>query len=155
MFFFFKQKTAYEMRISDWSSDVCSSDLAIDRQLHRPIPPPRVGASECNASTLLLRAADAADDQRSFRWNEVPVRPCSFDPESLASAVACGGRERPWRPPLLPYEQIHIFGFVTRFFAGLLGFYGNCGKENRRHPRLPQVIHFSAVIQLKIGRAHV
>src|SRR3546814_3373583 len=26
-FFFFKQKTAYEMRISDWSSDVCSSDL--------------------------------------------------------------------------------------------------------------------------------
>src|SRR3546814_5734094 len=31
-FFFFKQKTAYEMRISDWSSDVCSSDLhAVDR----------------------------------------------------------------------------------------------------------------------------
>src|SRR3546814_3637346 len=28
LFFFFKQKTAYEMRISDWSSDVCSSDLA-------------------------------------------------------------------------------------------------------------------------------
>src|SRR3546814_17363508 len=28
MIFFFKQKTAYEMRISDWSSDVCSSDLA-------------------------------------------------------------------------------------------------------------------------------
>src|SRR3546814_10093432 len=31
-FFFFKQKTAYEMRISDWSSDVCSSDL-IDRSM--------------------------------------------------------------------------------------------------------------------------
>src|SRR3546814_2707881 len=30
MFFFFKQKTAYEMRISDWSSDVCSSDLRIE-----------------------------------------------------------------------------------------------------------------------------
>src|SRR3546814_11308663 len=29
-FFFFKQKTAYEMRISDWSSDVCSSDLPVD-----------------------------------------------------------------------------------------------------------------------------
>src|SRR3546814_10839205 len=27
LFFFFKQKTAYELRISDWSSDVCSSDL--------------------------------------------------------------------------------------------------------------------------------
>src|SRR3546814_19158592 len=35
MFFFFKQKTAYEMRISDWSSDVCSSDLLLyeDTQL--------------------------------------------------------------------------------------------------------------------------
>src|SRR3546814_7803188 len=31
IFFFFKQKTAYEMRISDWSSDVCSSDLKLDR----------------------------------------------------------------------------------------------------------------------------
>src|SRR3546814_17100363 len=30
LFFFFKQKTAYEMRISDWSSDVCSSDLEGD-----------------------------------------------------------------------------------------------------------------------------
>src|SRR3546814_301487 len=29
LFFFFKQKTAYEMRISDWSSDVCSSDLGV------------------------------------------------------------------------------------------------------------------------------
>src|SRR3546814_9365097 len=34
LFFFFKQKTAYEMRISDWSSDVCSSDL------HSPRTPP-------------------------------------------------------------------------------------------------------------------
>src|SRR3546814_3577790 len=32
LFFFFKQKTAYEMRISDWSSDVCSSDLMTTRK---------------------------------------------------------------------------------------------------------------------------
>src|SRR3546814_5980798 len=32
LFFFFKQKTAYEMRISDWSSDVCSSDLSKTRE---------------------------------------------------------------------------------------------------------------------------
>src|SRR3546814_7954188 len=37
-FFFFKQKTAYEMRISDWSSDVCSSDL------RRPAPAGGAGA---------------------------------------------------------------------------------------------------------------
>src|SRR3546814_2002677 len=39
VFFFFKQKTAYEMRISDWSSDVCSSDLVhpgIGRWRHDP-----------------------------------------------------------------------------------------------------------------------
>src|SRR3546814_3666380 len=35
VFFFFKQKTAYEMRISDWSSDVCSSDLHHAAQLRR------------------------------------------------------------------------------------------------------------------------
>src|SRR3546814_5268502 len=35
MFFFFKQKTAYEMRISDWSSDVCSSDLSISTRRRR------------------------------------------------------------------------------------------------------------------------
>src|SRR3546814_1420470 len=37
-FFFFKQKTAYEMRISDWSSDVCSSDLSFISPSQ--IPPP-------------------------------------------------------------------------------------------------------------------
>src|SRR3546814_5634281 len=40
IFFFFKQKTAYEMRISDWSSDVCSSDLCaggeFDEDRQRP-----------------------------------------------------------------------------------------------------------------------
>src|SRR3546814_1991228 len=40
MFFFCKQKTAYELRISDWSSDVCSSDLPVDIIL--PILPRRV-----------------------------------------------------------------------------------------------------------------
>src|SRR3546814_3998675 len=39
VFFFFKQKTAYEMRISDWSSDVCSSDL----NFHHITQPPTFG----------------------------------------------------------------------------------------------------------------
>src|SRR3546814_2290908 len=37
VFFFFKQKTAYEMRISDWSSDVCSSDLIKGAIARNPI----------------------------------------------------------------------------------------------------------------------
>src|SRR3546814_1416661 len=35
--FFFKQKTAYEMRISDWSSDVCSSDLGEGVEIGNPL----------------------------------------------------------------------------------------------------------------------
>src|SRR3546814_4245698 len=50
-FFFFKQKTAYEMRISDWSSDVCSSDLSPGRRPRAPIDTPldktSVKATEC------------------------------------------------------------------------------------------------------------
>src|SRR3546814_10532171 len=45
MFVFFKQKTAYEMRISDWSSDVCSSDLTACQTpapAPEPAPPPPV-----------------------------------------------------------------------------------------------------------------
>src|SRR3546814_5475203 len=49
--FFFKQKTAYEMRISDWSSDVCSSDLAEQLRVHRVTPHqkawPPAGVGEC------------------------------------------------------------------------------------------------------------
>src|SRR3546814_8136960 len=38
LFFFFKQKTAYEMRISDWSSDVCSSDLSARKRGENTMP---------------------------------------------------------------------------------------------------------------------
>src|SRR3546814_16529916 len=40
--FFFKQKTAYEMRISDWSSDVCSSDLSHSGRKRLPSNPPLI-----------------------------------------------------------------------------------------------------------------
>src|SRR3546814_13819592 len=43
--FFFKQKTAYEMRISDWSSDVCSSDLQHQRIVER-LEPDAAGAAD-------------------------------------------------------------------------------------------------------------
>src|SRR3546814_7790205 len=42
VFFFFKQKTAYERRISDWSSDVCSSDLGSGLSLSQPSLGPKV-----------------------------------------------------------------------------------------------------------------
>src|SRR3546814_15739155 len=49
-FFFFKQKTAYEMRISDWSSDVCSSDLLLTGYV------PQTGSRRMLITALLLAA---------------------------------------------------------------------------------------------------
>src|SRR3546814_6728118 len=76
VFFFFKQKTAYEMRISDWSSDVCSSDLAIIDGGHaynqRPIDLTRrtAGKALCEESR---RARRAGQHQRSGRVLVQPV----------------------------------------------------------------------------------
>src|SRR3546814_8423031 len=50
--FFFKQKTAYEMRISDWSSDVCSSDLRIVRETPRGVSMVLGPAGEVLGDTL-------------------------------------------------------------------------------------------------------
>src|SRR3546814_8813026 len=62
-FFFFKQKTAYEMRISDWSSDVCSSDLGARR----------LGLAKGGRGTLEDAQAAAATGQIALSqvWAEV------------------------------------------------------------------------------------
>src|SRR3546814_11254631 len=59
-FFFFKQKTAYEMRISDWSSDVCSSDLVEPRHRgrNRAFGERRIAAKQFIARTFALRLLD-------------------------------------------------------------------------------------------------
>src|SRR3546814_3162825 len=53
--FCFKQKTAYEMRISDWSSDVCSSDLTVEQAI----------AAAASSSRIAL--AIAGDDASGYR----------------------------------------------------------------------------------------
>src|SRR3546814_12060892 len=83
-FFFFKQKTAYEMRISDWSSDVCSSDLRpvnVAAKAHF-----RIGIAKLVTRTagperiqhLGFVAADAREDAHPGNDNsahKTPVRP--------------------------------------------------------------------------------
>src|SRR3546814_4382319 len=56
-FFFFKQKTAYEMRISDWSSDVCSSDLVRPRSTQAGEEPQK---SPCIGRGFFVKNADQA-----------------------------------------------------------------------------------------------
>src|SRR3546814_8397185 len=62
--FFFKQKTAYEMRISDWSSDVCSSDLTVGSR--RALERRAIGAVAAIADGIEVELAEeAAAEQRS------------------------------------------------------------------------------------------
>src|SRR3546814_19658768 len=64
VFVFFKQKTAYEMRISDWSSDVCSSDLPSAGPSASPMSR-RIRRSRAAASRSRGRAAAASPLRRS------------------------------------------------------------------------------------------
>src|SRR3546814_8443170 len=105
-FFFFKQKTAYEMRISDWSSDVCSSDLRL--ALLRACA---VGAGSGSGDTLI----DGRDGQqpgstRRVRRKEPMAKVEAGDTPTGASAAEelelklCGEPavlERLWQAPLL------------------------------------------------------
>src|SRR3546814_8692418 len=81
-FVFVKQKTAYEMRISDWSSDVCSSDLAvIDRKSLRSTARERWSA---DPATRILRL-DHHPQARHPGQHRLPARARSARPRSAAS----------------------------------------------------------------------
>src|SRR3546814_2639071 len=89
VFFFFKQKTAYEMRISDWSSDVCSSDLgprwpsapsapAASAKPAKP-PPPRASSTPFRPSRSIEPLRRAAAGHRRARQREQAPSPKSID----------------------------------------------------------------------------
>src|SRR3546814_2954820 len=76
LFFFFKQKTAYEMRISDWSSDVCSSDL--------------VDAAEDQLSTTRSEMQATIDslEQRLAEQQASPLQQPSESQETQSEVIA-------------------------------------------------------------------
>src|SRR3546814_8140849 len=70
-FFFFKQKTAYEMRISDWSSDVCSSDLFLLQLLGRHRAYDLVGVYDADSLAWLMRRIEAKARGRTLACHTV------------------------------------------------------------------------------------
>src|SRR3546814_12574624 len=94
MCFFFKQKTAYEMRISDWSSDVCSSDL-----LRRDVLAAGIGVAFVQALPGAQQGAGAVDvDGTAFQCKinglAITVREDSQPVQALDDAVALRSEER-------------------------------------------------------------
>src|SRR3546814_6822155 len=87
VFFFFKQKTAYEMRISDWSSDVCSSDLP----LHKPtdLPKPLLPSPLIR----LIKPTSTAPSACRFLQRKSPfaMRPARICPKAKVARLRCGG----------------------------------------------------------------
>src|SRR3546814_7604164 len=86
VFLFFKQKTAYEMRISDWSSDVCSSDLAL-------------GDGEIEA--LVAGIADGSLGEGQVGAFAMAAFLCGMNAQetvALTRAMTASGRRLDWRP---------------------------------------------------------
>src|SRR3546814_16399134 len=108
-FFFFKQKTAYEMRISDWSSDVCSSDLSRftgageDRKCARITP--EMGSEAANPPLFWIKLtrtpAGPFSDSQPLRFTKrSPAAPASRPPLQLRGARV--------RQPLFPSANTTI-----------------------------------------------
>src|SRR3546814_7117263 len=107
LFFFFKQKTAYEMRISDWSSDVCSSDLAaeaaamVHEQIRnwregRPVPPqPAALPPEVASGTDATHTAEAP--RMAAARLEISPGPADAMPPKPGAAAGAGfeGQQAP------------------------------------------------------------
>src|SRR3546814_5605091 len=88
-FFFFKQKTAYEMRISDWSSDVCSSDLIRVR--------PGVVEYELPVRVVLEVAGCGGDEAVAVPQRQMACRPAPLFADAVVAFEAIeegGGDER-------------------------------------------------------------
>src|SRR3546814_4020372 len=75
-FFCFKQKTAYEMRISDWSSDVCSSDLCAGKDAARRADEAGVGEGALHAQPSTPRARRVRTSRHAIR-TATPISTCS------------------------------------------------------------------------------
>src|SRR3546814_19739634 len=103
-FFFFKQKTAYELRISDWSSDVCSSDLtvAFDSFLAFPM------AKFADPAAIRGEKLSVEEAQRFDRWR--PIGLCADASGAMQAAVdfTVGHvtERRQFGRPLGPFQAI-------------------------------------------------
>src|SRR3546814_20418228 len=117
-FFFFKQKTAYEMRISDWSSDVCSSDLELAQE--------HVGAVEFAADQHLVGDDDAVV-RRAAEHRMADLCRAAAGLDVIADGIAAARRadqsplRRAGAPPPLGDELLELLARFLRRGAPEIG----------------------------------
>src|SRR3546814_9599584 len=115
LFFFFKQKTAYEVRISDWSSDVCSSDL--ETQFAAALGGPIVFGE------LAFRVSVEKRDADGFTWN--PTRRAHENPLDTTQVRA-----------KLLWTRTAVPGFAARFGYTRYDRYSGYSFRDRKSTRL-------------------
>src|SRR3546814_18309582 len=126
VFFFFKQKTAYEMRISDWSSDVCSSDLpacASRQPTPRPTTPAPTMATRGRAEAPL---ESCPLESWSCIRNGICVLPALALPRSSSTGMFSAGP---------PFAGQHTGRYCHDFRPARVAFHGVS------FPPLPSLLH--------------
>src|SRR3546814_11964473 len=132
-FFFFKQKTAYEMRISDWSSDVCSSDLREVGPCHKPLPLASDGREGSEPADVFEAPEDeprTAEDQG--QRERIAKGPVEFGHELEIHAVDAGDRGRHGEDRR-PGGELPRDPALTLLFEHAVGFdHRRCNKSEGR-----------------------
>src|SRR3546814_5342486 len=91
IYFLFKQKTAYEMRISDWSSDVCSSDLSQSASAQsRPLGQDTIERAQESADDVRIEEIIVTAQKREQSLNSVGLTVTAISGEALAERNQIG-----------------------------------------------------------------
>src|SRR3546814_17814247 len=107
-FFFFKQKTAYEMRISDWSSDVCSSDLQNTGLFWLARKPASINGPPASAPYASIRACAQPAPKRCDHCCSGRDRKSVVQGKSVSVRLALGGRRFIHKKYISNLDQIKI-----------------------------------------------
>src|SRR3546814_828901 len=117
--FFFKQKTAYEMRISDWSSDVCSSDLRIAVGLRRGNEPLRHQLLRLGYLSKILRPRYIQIEAPMFDW----LKDIVFRTTVLREILELSGQIKPSRGRQIVYGLCIAYPYIVfSVFIFMVGF---------------------------------
>src|SRR3546814_11706842 len=116
-FFFFKQKTAYEMRISDWSSDVCSSDLSRSPKANRrAASAARLASAQAPATyAVSILIPGPIDELIATFWTYLPLAPVGLALTTASTSASKFARRSAAGKLALPMPDWMIPAFSTPY----------------------------------------